>query len=89
MSFRRYFARDQAGSVLVETTVLIPIVFVFLLGAVDFLMAFYQWNLATKAVQVGARIAVVSDPVADGLNTLHDRFNRNTGGTGGRSNAQL
>ena len=70
MSFSRCFARDQAGSVLVETTVLIPIVFVFLLGAVDFLMAFYQWNLATKAVQVGARIAVVSDPVADGLNTL-------------------
>jgi Flp pilus assembly protein TadG len=70
MSFRRYFPRDQAGSVLVETTVLIPIVFVFLLGAVDFLMAFYQWNLATKAVQVGARIAVVSDPVADSLSAI-------------------
>jgi Flp pilus assembly protein TadG len=70
MSFTRQFRRDQAGSVLVETTVLIPIVFVFLLGSVDFLMAFYQWNIATKAVQVGARIAVVSDPVADGLNTL-------------------
>jgi Flp pilus assembly protein TadG len=70
MSFSRRLARDRAGSVLVETTVLIPIVFVFLLGAVDFLMAFYQWNLATKAVQVGARIAVVSDPVADSLSAI-------------------
>ena len=70
MSFSRRFSRDQAGGALVETTVLIPIVFVFLLGAVDFLMAFYQWNLATKAVQVGARIAVVSDPVANTLSAV-------------------
>ena len=70
MSFTRHFARDQDGSVLVETTVLIPILLVFLLGAVDFLMAFYQWSAAVKAVEVGARIAAVSDPVADGLNSL-------------------
>ena len=49
MSFTRHFARDQDGSVLVEATVLIPILFVFLLGAVDFLMAFYQWSAAVKA----------------------------------------
>jgi Flp pilus assembly protein TadG len=69
-SFSRCVAFDQAGAVLVEATVLIPILLVFLLGAVDFLMAFYQWSLATKAVQIGARIAVVSDPVADGLNSI-------------------
>ena len=70
MSFNWRFARDQDGSVLVETTVLIPILLVFVLGAVDFSLAFYQWSLATKAAQVGARIAVVSDPVASGLNNI-------------------
>jgi Flp pilus assembly pilin Flp len=62
--------RDQSGSVLVETTVMITIVLVFVLGSVDFLFAFYQWNAAAKAVEVGARIAAVSDPVASGLNSL-------------------
>lgn len=59
--------RDEAGGALVEATVLIPILFVFLFGLVDFLYAFTQWTAATKAVQVGARLAAVSDPVATGL----------------------
>src|SRR5215471_14448802 len=61
------FIRDQDGGVLVEAAVLIPILFVFLLGLVDFLNLFQQWNAAAKAVEVGARIAAVSDPVATGL----------------------
>jgi Flp pilus assembly protein TadG len=64
------FARNQDGSVLVEAAVMIPIIFVFFLGGIDFLFAFYQWNAAAKAVQLGARIAAVSDPVAQGLNDL-------------------
>lgn len=56
--------RDQTGGVLVETTVMLVIIFVFLLGSVDFLLGAYQWNAAAKAVQVGARIAAVSNPVA-------------------------
>jgi len=62
--------RDVDGGVMVEAAVMIPIIFVFLLGSVDFLFAFYQWNAAAKAVQVGARIAAVSTPVANGLNAL-------------------
>jgi TadE-like protein len=57
---------------LVETSVLIPILFTFLLGAVDFGFLFYQWSAAAKAVEVGARIAAVSDPVAGGLKSLAD-----------------
>ena len=64
------FTRDNNGGVLVEATIMITIMFVFLLGSVDFLFAFYQWNAATKAVQMGIRIAAVSDPVARGLNGL-------------------
>jgi Flp pilus assembly protein TadG len=61
---------DQRGAVLVEATVMMTIMFVFVLGSIDFLFAFYQWNAAAKAVQIGARIAAVSDPVAVGLNNL-------------------
>jgi hypothetical protein len=64
------FLRDQNGGVLVETTIMISIVLVFVLGSVDFLFAFYQWNAAAKAVEIGARIAAVSAPLANGLNSL-------------------
>src|SRR3989442_726694 len=63
-------ANDENGGVLVETTIMISIVLVFVLGSVDFLFAFYQWNAATKAVEIGARIAAVSAPLANGLNAL-------------------
>src|SRR6266550_7383984 len=63
-------ARDQAGAVLVEVTIVMTIMLVFLLGSIEFLFVFYQWNAAAKAVQMGARIAAVSDPVAGGMNGL-------------------
>ena len=34
---------------------MLTIFFVFVLGSVDFLMAMYQWNAASKALQLGAR----------------------------------
>ena len=55
---------------LVEVTITLTIMLVFVLGSIEFLFLFYQWNAASKAVQVGARLAAVSDPVAAGLNTL-------------------
>jgi TadE-like protein len=63
-------ARDESGAVLVEATVVMTIMLVFLLGAIEFLFVFYQWNAAAKAVQIGTRIAAVSDSVAGGLNGL-------------------
>ena len=65
--------RDESGAVLVELSILLPIVITVLCGAIDVLYAFYQWNAAAKAVQVGARIAAVSDPVAIGLNNLSNQ----------------
>jgi len=64
------FRYDQRGSVLVEVGILLPLIITFVMGSIDFLFAFYQWNAASKAVEVGARIAAVSDPVAAGLNDL-------------------
>ena len=61
---------DEYGGVLVEAAVMMPLFLVFVLGSIDFLMAMYQWNAATKAVQIGARIAAVSSPVASDLTTM-------------------
>jgi Flp pilus assembly pilin Flp len=64
------FLRDQRGAVMVEVTIVLSLMLVLVLGAIDFLLLFYQWNAAAKAVQIGARLATVSDPVASGLNDL-------------------
>jgi len=54
---------------MVEMTIVSSLLFALTLGFVDFGYAFYQWNAATKAVQVGARMASISDPVATNLTT--------------------
>ena len=61
---------DKHGSVLVEAALMLTFMIFFVLGSIDFLFAFYEWNAATKAVQVGARIAAVSSPVASNLNVF-------------------
>ena len=48
----------------------LTVILLVIIGVVDLLFAFYQWNAATKAVAIGARIAAVSDPVAVGLDRL-------------------
>jgi Flp pilus assembly protein TadG len=58
---------DQTGGVLVESAMVISFTLIFIFGAIDFLFAFYQWNVANKAVQFGARIAAVSNPVDSDL----------------------
>ena len=65
-----HFLRDQRGAVMVEVAIMLSITLVLVLGAIDFLLLFYQWNAAAKAAQIGARLAAVSDPVALGLNGL-------------------
>lgn len=54
---------------MVEMTIVSTLLFALVLGFVDFGHAFYQWNAATKAVQVGARLASISNPVATALAT--------------------
>jgi Flp pilus assembly pilin Flp len=71
-SFIAQLARDENGGPLVEVAIILPILILFLFGGVDFMNALYQWNAAAKAVQIGARIAAVSDPVASGLSSISD-----------------
>lgn len=52
---------------MVEMSIVCVLLFTLVLGFVDFGYAFYQWNAATKAVEIGARLASISDPVATAL----------------------
>jgi hypothetical protein len=61
------FGSDQSGATMVEMAIVMPLLLTLLLGFVDFGYAFYQWNAANKAVQMGARLARISTPVASGL----------------------
>ncbi|RUW25283.1 MAG: pilus assembly protein [Mesorhizobium sp.] len=63
----RRFAKSEDGAAMVEMTIVSTLLFALTLGFVDFGYAFYQWNAATKAVQVGARLASISDAVATNL----------------------
>ncbi|TIV03001.1 MAG: pilus assembly protein, partial [Mesorhizobium sp.] len=56
----RRFAETEEGAAMVEMTIVATLLFALTLGFVDFGYAFYQWNAATKAVQVGARLASIS-----------------------------
>src|SRR5439155_14092757 len=62
--------RDEGGAVILEFTVTMLVFMTVLFGTIEFGYAFYQWNVATKAVQLGARLAAVSNPVASNLLTL-------------------
>lgn len=66
----RRLAADTGGAVFLEFTLFVAVFFTLLFGIIDFTVAFYQWNAATKAVQLGARLAAVSDPVAPELATI-------------------
>jgi len=61
---------DEGGATYLEFTVGMMTFFVILFGIIEFSFIFYQWNAATKAVQFGARLAAVSEPVASTLKTM-------------------
>ncbi len=67
---RMSFRDDESGASYLEFTVGMMTFFVILFGIIDFSYIFYQWNAATKAVQFGARLAAVSEPVWVQLKTM-------------------
>jgi Flp pilus assembly protein TadG len=59
--------RDKTGSVIIEYTLVFPLFIIALLGTVDVTYMLFEWVAANKAAYVGARTAVVKDPVANGI----------------------
>lgn len=57
---------DQSGAALLEFAVVFPLAVLVILGTVEASLLMLDWAAGTKATYLGARVAVVSDPVADG-----------------------
>jgi len=55
--------RDESGSTMIEFTIVAILFFMLTFGLVEFGYLLFQWNSASKAAQLGARLAAVSDPV--------------------------
>lgn len=62
-------ARNEQAASAAEFAMVLPLLLLFLFGIID--VGRYMWTLnrAEKATQMGARYAVVSDPVANVINT--------------------
>ncbi|AMY01719.1 TadE/TadG family type IV pilus assembly protein [Mesorhizobium ciceri] len=58
------FKKEEDGAAMVEAAISITLLLILTLGFVDFGYAWYQWGAATKAVEIGARMASISDPIA-------------------------
>lgn len=57
---------DQEGAALVEAALVLPLLLLLVFGLLDISLYVWTEGLAAKAVQLGARRAVVSDAVAVG-----------------------
>ncbi|MER9584890.1 TadE/TadG family type IV pilus assembly protein [Mesorhizobium sp. M0276] len=58
------FRKEEDGATMVEAAISMTLLLILTLGFVDFGYAWYQWNAATKAVEIGARMASISTPIA-------------------------
>ncbi len=63
------FVRDQRGAAMLEFTLVVVLMFVMTFGIVDFGRAFWLWNSAEKATQIGVRAAIIADPLLADLAT--------------------
>lgn len=60
-------AADDRGAGAAEFALVSTALIMLLIGILDFGRAMWEWNQAGKATQEGARLAIVSDMVAEGL----------------------
>jgi Flp pilus assembly pilin Flp len=61
---------DARGATTVEFGLVAGLLFLTLFAIADLGYAFWQWSSASKALQLGVRLAAVTDPVASDLKTL-------------------
>lgn len=79
--FARRFARGDSGVVLVEALLVTPIVLLCLAVSVEMSIAVHQWNQTAKAMQLGARLLAVSDPLVPNFETdMTDDYPSDQGG---------
>ncbi|THK35411.1 pilus assembly protein [Ensifer sp. MPMI2T] len=67
---RASFQQDECGIALSEALITFPIVLLVFAAFVEFGYAMSQWNQTVKALQYGARLAAVSDPLTTNFNAV-------------------
>lgn len=74
------FLRDQRGAA-AEFALVLPLLLIFVLGTIDIGLYAWRLNQAEKATQMGARWAVVTDPLANEIaSTSYVNYNGITQG---------
>jgi hypothetical protein len=68
----RRFRKSQSGVALTEGLIVFPIMVLAISVLFEFGNMMYQWNAAAKAMQLGVRKLVVSNPVAPSFTTAFD-----------------
>jgi hypothetical protein len=76
----RAFWRGETGAVLVEALLVMPILLIVFAALIEFGFAVFQWNQAVKALQLGARLAAVSDPLPTDMTALTADYPEPQGG---------
>ncbi|WP_411196764.1 TadE/TadG family type IV pilus assembly protein, partial [Rhizobium sp.] len=64
------FWQDSSGVSLVEALLTFPIVMLVFAVFIEFGYAMSQWNQTVKALQYGARLAAVSDPLTTNFDAV-------------------
>lgn len=70
---------DRSGASAAEFAMVLPLLVILLLGILDAGRLLWEVNRAEKATQVGARVAVVTDVLDDGM-TAEDYVGQTVGG---------
>jgi hypothetical protein len=65
----RRLLQDRTAATAAEFAIVLPLLLIFLLGIVDAGRWLWTYNRGQKAAQMGARFAVVTDPISPGLDT--------------------
>ncbi|AWB49510.1 pilus assembly protein TadE [Gemmobacter aquarius] len=58
------FRRSESGVTLIEGLIVFPLMLTVIITFVEFGYAVFQWEQTGRAIAIGARVAAVSDPVA-------------------------
>jgi Flp pilus assembly protein TadG len=67
----RKLIRDRSASSAAEFAIVLPLLLIFLFGIIDAGRWIWAYNRAEKAAQMGARLAVVANPVSSSINNSY------------------
>lgn len=67
----RKLLQDRSAASAAEFALVLPLLLILLLGTIDAGRWLWTYNRAEKALQMGARFAVVTDPMTSGLNSSY------------------